>query len=99
MSSIKIKAKHRENDIIRCLYLNSLDHLTCPFLYSNDIAAMDTEDLAPFCMDRDIRSKMSLLERRKALEDTLEWLRAQMVSYSRKVTSRPKQIIIPFTSL
>lgn len=43
------------------------------------------EDLAPFCMDIDIRHKMSLLEREKAMTETMEWLKTQLVRYMKMV--------------
>lgn len=39
------------------------------------------ENAAPFCMDETVRNTLPLVEREKAVEDTLEWLRKQMVCY------------------
>lgn len=39
------------------------------------------ENAAPFCMDETVRNTLPLAEREKAVEDTLEWIRKQMVCY------------------
>ncbi|XP_031551515.1 uncharacterized protein LOC116288813 [Actinia tenebrosa] len=42
-----------------------------------EIITMD-ENAAPFCMDETVRTTLPLIEREKAIDDTLEWLRKQM---------------------
>ena len=38
------------------------------------------QDKVPFCMNEKERKKLPLVEREKAVEDSIEWLRKQMVS-------------------
>jgi hypothetical protein len=42
-------------------------------------SGMKEQNDAPFCMDKDVRSSLPLAEREKAVDDTIEWLRKQMV--------------------